>query len=138
MKAYPLELRERVVAAVEQDGLSVNEVVELFHVGATFVQKMLRWSRQGESLAPRHGGGAQPCLQPMHLHHLQAEVAAHPDATLEELQTVLCQCTPPCMVSLATVCRALQQLNLPRKKKSVVAQERSKKNARPFVKKSPR
>ena len=135
MKAYPLALRERVVAAVDQDGLSVNEVVELFHVGATFVKKMLRWSRQGESLAPRHGGGVQPSLQPTHLRQLQAEVAAQPDATLAELQTALSHGATPCTVSQATVCRALQQLNLPRKKKRVVAQARSKKNAPPFAKK---
>ena len=115
MLPYPKELRVRVVAAVEQGEHSLSEIAALFGVGLTFVKKMLRLHRAGEDLAPRQGGGVEPTLQDQERALLCAEIARQPDATLAELQTALslhCQVT----VSLTTICRALQQLNLPRKK----------------------
>jgi transposase len=60
MAPYPKELRVRVVAAVEEGGLSIPEAARIFQVGMTFIKKMLRLHRAGEPLAPRHGGGPVP------------------------------------------------------------------------------
>jgi transposase len=117
MAPYPKELRVRVVAAVEAGGLSIPETARIFQVGVTFIKKMLRWHRTGESLAPRHGGGPVPLLQEKETTLLRQELRACPDATLEELQKLLadkCQAT----ASLSTISRSLQALRLPRKKKS--------------------
>src|ERR1044071_2893878 len=89
MGPYPTELRVRVVAAVEEGGVSIPEVARLFQVGLTFIKKMLRLHRAGESLKPRHGGGPVPLLQEKETTLLRQELKAHPDATLEELQQVL-------------------------------------------------
>jgi transposase len=116
MAPYPKELRVRVVAAVEEGGLSIPEVAHLFQVGLTFIKKMLQLHRAGESLDPRHGGGPVPLLQEQERALLRQELRACPDATLEELQRVLadkCQTT----ASLSTLSRGLQKLDLPRKKK---------------------
>jgi transposase len=116
MVPYPTELRVRVVAAVEGGGLSIPEAARIFQVGLTFIKKMLRLHRAGESLNPRHGGGPVPLLQEQERALLRQEIRACPDATLEELQQVLadkCQTT----ASLSTISRGLQKLNLPRKKK---------------------
>ena len=116
MLPYPKELRERVVAAVEQSDYTIAEIANLFGVGATFVKKMLRLHRNKEDLAPRHGGGRKPLLQEKDLELLRQKVEQQPDVTLEELQALIadqCQVT----ASVPTICRALQQLNLPRKKK---------------------
>jgi transposase len=116
MLPYPQELRERVVAAVEQGEFTVDETADLFGVSTSFVKKMLRLSRAGENLEPRHGGGPEPLLKEQELALLRTEVEQRPDVTLEELQRALidkCKVT----ASLPTICRALQQLNLPRKKK---------------------
>jgi len=117
MLPYPKELRERVVAAVEQGEFTIAEIANLFGVGLTFVKKMLKLHRSGDDLEPRHGGGPEPLLQEKELALLREEVKKHPDATLEELQKAVkekCGVT----ASQPTVCRALQQLGLPRKKKS--------------------
>ena len=117
MSPYPTELRVRVVAAVEEGGLSIPEVARLFQVGLTFINKMLKWHRAGEALEPRHGGGPVPLLQEKETTLLRQELKARPDATLEELQQVLaakCHTT----ASLSTISRRLQGLNLPREKKS--------------------
>lgn len=132
MKAYPKELRERVAAAARQGLHSLAEVAEIFGVGLTFVKKMLKLNRAGESLAPRHGGGAAPTLTEDHLAMLNAAVETRPDATLDELRDFM---TDECAVtvSCATLCRALQKLDLPRKKKHLVAAERDPKARRAHV-----
>jgi len=117
MAPYPKALRVRVVAAVEEGNLSIPETARIFQVGVTFIKKMLKLYRAGESLDPRHGGGPVPLLQEKETVLLRQEISACPDATLEELQKVLadkCQAT----ASLSTISRSLQGLHLPRKKKS--------------------
>ena len=117
MGPYPTALGVRVVAAVEDGGLSIPEAARMFQVGLTFIKKMLKWPRAGESLEPRHGGGPVPLLPEKETTRLRQALKVHPDATLEELQHVLtahCHTT----ASLSTISRRLQGLNLPRKKKS--------------------
>ena len=107
----------RVVAAVEEGGLSIPEAARIFQVGLTFIKKMLKLHRAGEALAPRHGGGPVPLLQEPETTVLRQELKARPDATLAELQAVLtahCDTT----ASVSTISRGLQALKLPRKKKS--------------------
>lgn len=117
MKPYPKEMRERVVAAVEQKVHSQSEIADIFGVGLTFIKKMLKLHRNGESLAPLPIGGSSPLLNEAHLALLRAAVETRPDATLDELKGFIadeCQVS----VSVPTVCRILlQQLDLPRKKK---------------------
>lgn len=117
MKAYSLDLRQRVLSAALRGDRTIPEVAELFGVSLTFVNKMLRLHRAGEDLAPRpHGGGHVPRLQARHHRLLRAAVAANNDATLGELREHLAA-RARVEVSDATVSRALSKLGLPRKKK---------------------
>ena len=116
MRSYPKELRSRVVAAVEQGELTIADIANVFSVGLTFVKKMLRLYRAGEDLAPRHGGGPTPLLQDPERALLRAAVAQPPDVTLAALQALLVAHGSRA-VSKPTLCRALPQLNLPRKQK---------------------
>lgn len=116
MKAYSLDVRCLVINAYESGEGTVEDVAEQFGVGTAFVQKMLRLHRAGENLEPRHGGGAQAKLTVEARDQLRRAVKTRPDATLRELKEVLsrvCQVA----VSAPTVCRALQKLALPRKKR---------------------
>ena len=124
MKPYPLELRLHVVAAYEEGQGTIFEIAALFHVGLTFIKKALRLSRNGESLEPKHGGGAKPSLNELNLEVLRAAVETHPDATLKELRWFL-RADRGVKVSLSTICRALQKLKLGRKKKSLATSERN-------------
>ena len=128
MKPYPKELRERVVAAVEQTVHSIAEIADIFGVGISFVKKMLKLHRDGESLEPRRGGGATPLLNETQLAMLRAAVETRPDATLEELQGFIAA-EYELTVSLPTLCRALQKLNLPRKKKPRGERDQKKRQA---------
>jgi len=132
MRPYPKELRSRVVAAVEQGELTIVDIARVFSVGLTFVKKMLRLPRAGEDLAPRHGGGPTPRLQAPERALLRAAVAQQPDVTLGELPALLV--APGSRAgSGATLCRALQALQLPRKKKVSSPLSGTKSNAANFA-----
>jgi transposase len=83
MKAYPLELRQRIVDAVERKVDTIARIAEMFGVTERYIYLLMaRWRSEGD-LTPRpHGGGAS-------LKTIDARVAAlveaDPEATLEEL-----------------------------------------------------
>lgn len=118
MKAYSLDLRQRVLSAALSGDRTIPAVANLFGVSTAFVNKMLRLHRAGADLAPRpHGGGYPARLLPRHEKLLRAEVRRRKDSTLEELRAHLAE-KEAVSVSVSTVSRALIRLDLPRKKKS--------------------
>ena len=117
MKAYSLDLRQRVLTAALRGDRTIPQVAELFGVSAAVVNKMLRLHRSGKDIAPRpHGGGHVPRLGARHHRLLRAAVAANNDATLGELREHLAA-KSRVEVSDSAVSRALKALGLPRKKK---------------------
>ncbi len=116
MKAYSLDLRQRVLKAALSGEQTIAEVAELFGTGTTFVNKMLGLHRTGADLAPRpHGGGQKARLSAAHHKLLRSEVRRHNDATLSELRSHLAD-HAQVEVSIPTLGRVLQQLGLGRKK----------------------
>lgn len=116
MAPYSLDLRERIVAAVEGTSSSNRQIAALFDVHESFLYKLLRQQRQRGDIAPLpHGGGARAKLTAAHRRQLAAWVAATPDATLAELREQLRK-HARVTVSLSTLCRGLQALGLTRKK----------------------
>jgi len=79
MAAYSLDLRERIVEAVERRMSSKRKIAELFGVHESFLYKLLRQKRDRGDLAPLpHGGGAEAKLAAEQLPSLSALVAATP------------------------------------------------------------
>jgi transposase len=118
MRAYSLDLRQKVVAAYERGEGSIDEIASFFSVGPTFVKKMLRLNHEGSDLSPLpHGGGHTPKLSDKHLQLLRAEIARNNDVTIEELRELLRK-KVGVDVSQPTVSRVLARINLPRKKNS--------------------
>lgn len=117
MAGYSLDLRERIISAVERGDQTNRAVAALFEVHESFIYKLLRQQREVGHLAPLpHGGGQTAKLQAEQLAVLAALVAQTPDATLAELATQVQQQTGV-HVSLTTVWRSLQTLDLTRKKR---------------------
>jgi transposase len=83
MKAYAIELRERVVKFVK-DGGAKAEAARRFALGRRTVYRYLTAAQQG-TLAPKTSWGHWRKLDPQKIH---AQVKQHPDATLKELQRV--------------------------------------------------
>ncbi|MCO6416530.1 IS630 transposase-related protein [Siccirubricoccus sp. KC 17139] len=57
--AYPQDLRERVLAAVDA-GLAVRKVASLFKVSISYTYKALERRAATDDVAPQHGAGSRP------------------------------------------------------------------------------
>lgn len=119
MKTYSLDLRTRIVEAVDRHVGSQGEVAALFGVSRTWVKKLLRQRRETGSVAPKpHGGGQPPKLDDERGEALRSYIlAGKEDASLVEVQTYVARRWRVRM-SEATVSRLLARLGLPRKKNS--------------------
>lgn len=121
MKAYSLDLRERVMKAYDQGHWKVWQLAERFQVGAWWVHKIKRQRREEGSLAPRKGKVGQPrSLQGGEITRLERYVGRHPDATLEEIRQKL-QIT----CSAVTVHNTLRRLGYRYKKNAAGQRTRS-------------
>ena len=59
MKPHPVEFRQRIVAAVDQQEHTIEEVAALFGVSERYVYQLLKLRRETGDLSPLpHGGGA--------------------------------------------------------------------------------
>ena len=116
MKAYSLDLRERVVAACQAGGKQ-QAVADQFRVSLSFVAKLLRRHRASGSAAALPGGhGPAPRLDAPALAQLRACLRQTPDATLDELGTWLAAVGGP-SASRSALGRAVQGLDWRRKKR---------------------
>ena len=118
MKAYSLDLRERVAAACQQPGRTLGAVAAQFSVSVSFVEKLLQRQRTSGSLAllPLRGGPA-PCLDASSRADVVACLRQQPDATLDELRVWMAALGGPA-VSVATMGRAVQAVGWRRKKRA--------------------
>jgi transposase len=116
MKAYSLDLRQKIVQAYDHGRGSQRALAALFGVSRGFVEQLMQRRRTTGAIAPwPHAGGRQPHCDPPALALVRHLVQAQPDATLAELCTQLQQ-QRGVRVSVATMCRVLKRLGLPRKK----------------------
>ena len=117
MKAYSLDLRTRIVEAVDRQVGSQGEVAALFGVSRTLVKKLLRQRRETGSVAPKpHGGGAPPKVTAKNGEAVRAYILeVQNDASLTEVQRYVARRWKVAL-SQATVSRLLARLGLPRKK----------------------
>lgn len=118
MKAYSIDLRERVAAACAAPQARIYQVAAQFSVSISFVDKLLRRQRTSGSLAALPaGGGPLPRLDPAGQDLLRACLVAQPDATLAELATALVAANGPAL-SCTSTWRAVERLGWGRKKKA--------------------
>jgi transposase len=113
-KPYSQDLRERVIATVGS-GTRVCAAARLFLVSVSYVSKVVERQRTtGETTARVGRPGRKPKLA-SHDGAIRARVAAHPDATLEELQVWLAD-EREVKVSIGCLWNRLEFLKLPLKK----------------------
>jgi len=121
MKTYPIELRQKIIDAVDQQLGTYEEIAEMFGVTEQYIYKLLRQRRETGSLAPLpRGGGAQAKLSEEHLLMLAELVARRPDATLEELRRQLRRETNV-EASISTIWRGLERIEFTQKKDQACA-----------------
>jgi transposase len=119
MVPYSIDLRERVLMAVDADEGTQEEIAGRFRVSARWIRKLLARRIATGSIAPEpNGGGRKLSIQGEAAEALRAAVRDDPDATLGELReaTGFQGC-------VMTVWRAIERLKITRKKKSLRARE---------------
>jgi transposase len=125
MKAYSLDLRQKIVDAYAVGDISQRKLAKNFGVTKAFVQTLLKRQRETGTIAPKVRTQQTPTkLNAEQLEVLRQLVEEQPDATLEELRQRLYQKTEV-FIGVATVDRMVRlQLNLRFKKKSPPQQKR--------------
>lgn len=115
-RAYSVDLRERVMAAVAA-GCPITEVARHFSVSRDAIHDGKRRLAETASWAPSPRCGGRPrALSPTQDLLLRDRIDAVPDATIDELQAWLAS-THDIVVGHGTVCRAIARIDRPRKKR---------------------
>lgn len=114
MRAYSLDLRHRIIAALEA-GQPVAEVATRFAVSPRTVRRYRQQWREAGVLTARTSPGRPRLIPPDQHAALTALIRATPEATLSEYCQHWAEATGV-VVSEATMCRSLQNLALTRKK----------------------
>lgn len=116
MKAYSLDLRQKVIDAYNRKEGSQRQLAKRFSVSLSFIQDLLKRYREDGTIAPRaHGGGAPAKLNQKHVALVERLVEEDNDAILVELCERLEQHSGV-RVSRATMGRLVVRQRLTRKK----------------------
>lgn len=117
MKAYSLDLRQKIVDTYLEGGISQRQLAERFKVALSFVEKILKQYRETGSVAPKtRVQQTPPKLNEEQLNVLREIVEANNDATLAEIRILLEQKTGV-LVGRSTVDRMLNRMEFTVKKK---------------------
>ena len=116
MKAYSLDLRQKILRASEQGLGSQRAIATFFGVSLSFVEKLLRRHRTTGDIAPRpHAGGRRSSCDAAAVAQVRRLVHEQPDATLAEVcEQLFAQ--RGLRLSVPTMGRLVLSLKLPRNK----------------------
>src|SRR5678815_6130810 len=88
MRTTSLDLRERILAAYDNDEGTRPEIARRFRVSLGLVKKLLQQRRRTGDIAPRHRfSGRKPTIVATHRSQLRALLTKKNDLTLRELRT---------------------------------------------------
>ena len=117
MKAYSIDLRQKIIDISEKEQISQRQLAKRFCVALSFIVKLLRQYRQTGEIAPKpFNGGVKLKLTLDQIRILADLIENNNDATLEELCQLLKEKTGV-TISRATMGRMTQRLKLTVKKK---------------------
>jgi len=90
MRTTSLDLRERILAAYDNEEGTREDIAHRFKVSVGLVKKLLAQRRRTGDIAPRHRlAGRKPLLVATHRSHLRAMLAKKTDMTLREMRKAI-------------------------------------------------
>src|SRR5215210_420255 len=114
MKAYSLDLREKIVAAVGH-GMSKAQAARTFGVGATSVKRYVKLKEEGKPLTPGKAPGKKAELDQSAMKLLEEDLRSRPAVAYEKRADLLNELLGV-RVSKSTICRMVGRLGYTRKK----------------------
>jgi transposase len=129
MRAYSIDLREKIIKLSEEGKISQRKLAKQFDVALSFIEKLIKQYRETGNFEPKK----RTVQTPTKLNHEQLEVLEklaeqNNDATLEELSQMLHEQTGV-LISRVTVDRMLKKLNITFKKNITSNRKRERKSA---------
>jgi transposase len=85
MQAYSVDLRERIVSALDEEGATIDSVAQRFAVSPTSVKRYRRQLQQTGSLSPKPWPGRPLKIKPDQEGRLKEMVASRTDWSLQRL-----------------------------------------------------
>jgi transposase len=122
MKAYSIDLREKIVAAVLGRGMSKAQAARTFGVGATSVKRYMMLAEEGKSLSPGKAPGKKGKLGRSGMDLLEEDLRTRPAVTYQRRADLLYELLGV-RVSKSTICRMVRRLGYTRKKDRWVLQK---------------
>lgn len=116
MRAYPVELRKKILECYYSEPISQRQLARRFYVTLSFIQKLLKQSRETGDIRPKtYKCGRCLKLSQEQILILGDLIEAHSDSTLKELRELLWSRTG-IKLSIATMGRMTKYLSMTRKK----------------------
>lgn len=116
MKAYSLDLRQKILDTYLEGGISQRQLAKRFCVTLGLIEKLLKRYRETGSIAPKvRTQQTPPKLNSEQLNVLKEIVEAKNDATLKEIRFILKEKTG-ITIGISTVDRILQKMEISLKK----------------------
>lgn len=130
MKFYPVEFRQKILDCYYNEPISQRQLAKRFRVALSFVQKLLKQSRETGDIRPRtHRCGRHLKLTQGQILSLGELIEENKDATLAELSELFRERTG-IVLSVATVGRMAERLRMTRKKNSTPSRKRDGKSTK--------
>lgn len=124
MKAYSLDLRQKIVDVYKEGNITQRKLAAQFKVALSFIQKLLKQYRETGNIAAKVRKVQTPTkLNCEQLEILEQLVEANNDATLEELRQLLHEKTGV-LIGRSTVDRMLKKINVTYKKNATSKRKR--------------
>jgi len=129
MQAYSVDLRQRIVSALEEAGATIDSVAQRFCVSAASVKRYKRLLARTGSLSPKPLPGRVPKVMPDQEERLRELVASRTDWTLERL----CQSWQEetgTSVAIDVMARTLARLKITYKKRAASPKSGTKRSGK--------
>ena len=129
MQAYSVDLRQRIVSALEEAGATIDSVAQRFCVSSASVKRYKRQLQESGTLAAKPWPGRAPKIAPQQQDRLRALVASRSDWTLQTLCLAWKQETGV-TIMISVMARTLARLKITYKKRRASPKSATKRNDR--------
>ena len=129
MRAYSIDLRQRIVSALEEDGATIDSVAERFGVSSSSVKRYRRQWQETGSLSPRPLPGRPVRIKADQEEPLREMLASRTDWSLQRLCDAWQEETGVC-VPFGVMARTLARLKITYKKRAASPKSGTRKSGK--------